>query len=227
MEEYNMEDAAHVNVGKGLEPVLDRENLFMLYDETKKIAGTHWERKVPLNEPLQRCDVSILETALKQCLNIPSKMFWRACLIDYCSTQNVHATRSIADAEYIEDFVSPEVPRIVGHGQCMDKDGNEFKTIKTKNVRDFVDCMLLLHCAAAIEGVYGGQLQVGGTCELCIDESANVSEAQNKLGSKCRMGHADIAEFQDWKSPTDWQSSGKDYIANLKPNNSWTCWALA
>jgi len=157
-------------IGPDLDPVPEAMSLFpkdiriSLLGETVKrqseaeVLADHLKR-------ITECPSTLLAKAEAAC-NGMNAAFHKFCVSDVCVMRDLGAAQSVGAAAVMENKVNARgVPVFMGHGRCLDKNGNGFLSFPTK-LRSDNACQQLLRTLALTDGVMGAQLKRGGVCEV-------------------------------------------------------------
>lgn len=213
--------AWNVPVGPGLGQVEDAANLFLRNNLTATFVSPRKPPPAALAQlgttPLSaKCTEERMRQAEEDCSGFLDLFMWKACICDVCLTGKGAAAHAIAAAEILQEKVNSRgIPMFVGHGTCVDAKNREFSALRTKGVRNFWQCMTLLRDLATAEGVVGAQLQVGGTCEILVEPDVGLRDVSPL-----------IPPHGGWQEDAagDRKVAGKDFIAGVKDDVSWSCW---
>lgn len=213
-------------IGQGLESVPDSKNLFKLHNSTaglSLLATVASASQAASSQEERPCEGSRMKAAEKACEGIPSTIMRQACITDVCLTGNNAAADGIVQAEILEERMNARgIAVFVGHGSCIDTKGKPFRTLRTKGIRNGLECQNLLGSLRATKGVLGAQLRVEGTCEIAVSAGADVIGAAAAAGAAPPNG----GWAEDIAAEASADVSKEDYVAGVADDLSWSCWRL-
>ena len=159
-------------IGADLEPIPESEWLFptesalMLLGEGGKTGKTEEEEEVARRmKRINECPDNLLSKAEEACSGLTAA-YHKFCVFDVCLTQDLAAAGSVGSAAFVQHKLNARgVPIFMGHGQCLDQHGKEFRSFSTK-LRTDTACQHLLRTLSLTDGVMGAQLKRGSTCEV-------------------------------------------------------------
>ncbi|CAJ1334809.1 unnamed protein product [Effrenium voratum] len=157
-------------IGDNLEPVPEAawlfpsETVLLTLGDALKVHKTEAEEQAARLKRIEECPGVLLTKAEAACNHLTAA-YHKFCVFDVCLTKDMAAAKSSGAAAVIQHKVNARgVPMFMGHGRCLDKDGNTFIGHLTK-LRSDTACQQLLRTLALTDGVMGAQLKRGGVCE--------------------------------------------------------------
>ncbi|CAJ1395532.1 unnamed protein product [Effrenium voratum] len=169
-------------IGDNLEPVPEAawlfpsETVLLTLGDALKVHKTEAEEQAARLKRIEECPGVLLTKAEAACNHLTAA-YHKFCVFDVCLTKDMAAAKSSGAAAVIQHKVNARgVPMFMGHGRCLDKDGNTFTGHLTK-LRSDTACQQLLRTLALTDGVMGAQLKRGGVCE-----AAGRSQERRHLG---------------------------------------------
>ena len=157
-------------IGADLEPIPESQWLFPT-ESALMLLGEHKTGKTEEEEVARRikrineCPDTLLSKAEEACSGLTAA-YHKFCVFDVCLTQDLAAAGSVGSAAFVQHKLNARgVPIFMGHGQCLDQHGKEFRSFSTK-LRTDTACQHLLRTLSLTDGVMGAQLKRGSTCEV-------------------------------------------------------------
>ena len=227
-------------IGENTKPVEKPDWLFpsepvvLLLGEEK----THNEEAELANriKRINECPETLLTKAEVACSGLTAA-YHKFCVFDVCLTRDLAVAGSVGSAAFVQHKVNARgVPMFMGHGRCLDQQGQEFRSFHTK-LRTDTACQHLLRTLSLTDGVMGAQLKRGSTCEVLTVKDVDPTVVSIPGGWGLPEGPSKAEDVQIRLLPKQLESKahvevkpaeadGKGLVAGTTDDAAYNCWQL-